>query len=90
MFELTKGEPMANIKTAISIPKNLFEATNQLAEELNVSRSHLFVMAIQDFIERRKNRELLAQINEVYGRSLDNEESEMLRRASLNLRKVDW
>ena len=81
---------MANIKTAISIPKNLFEATNQLAEELNVSRSHLFAMAIQDFIERRKNRELLAQINEVYGRSLDDEESEMLRRASLNLRKVDW
>lgn len=81
---------MANIKTAISIPKNLFEATSQLAEELNVSRSHLFAMAIQDFIERRKNRALLAQINEVYGRSLDDEESEMLRRASLNLRKVDW
>ena len=81
---------MANIKTAISIPKNLFEATSQLAEELNVSRSRLFAMAIQDFIERRKNRALLAQINEVYGRSLDDEESEMLRRASLNLRKVDW
>ena len=46
-------------------------------------------MAIQDFIERRKTRELLAQINEVYGKSLDDEEIEMLRRASLNLRKVN-
>ena len=81
---------MANIKTAISIPKKLFDAANQLAEELNVSRSHVFVIALQDFFERRKNKELLAQINEIYDEELDDEERKIIRRAANNLRKVDW
>lgn len=81
---------MANVKTAISIPKKLFEAANQLAGELNISRSRLFALAVQEFIERRKNRELLGQINAVYGEGLDDEDREALRRASQNLGKVDW
>lgn len=82
--------PMATIKTAISIPKKLFEAANQLAAELNISRSRLFALAVQEFIERRKNRELLGQINAVYGEGLDDEDRQALRQASQNLGKVDW
>lgn len=53
----------ATIKTAISIQQDLFDTINRLAEELHVSRSRLFVMAMEDFIEKNKNRKLLAQIN---------------------------
>ena len=42
---------MANIKTAISIAKPLFEEVEALAEEMEVSRSHLFTLAARDFIQ---------------------------------------
>jgi metal-responsive CopG/Arc/MetJ family transcriptional regulator len=55
-----------NIKTAISIQKSLFEQVEALAHELNVSRSRLFVLALEDFIRRYYNHQLLEQINKAY------------------------
>ena len=57
---------MANVKTAISINKSLFEQVNKLADELEVSRSHLFVLAVEEFIQRYENERLLHQINQAY------------------------
>ena len=57
---------MANIKTAISMDKNLFEQVNQLADELDVSRSHLFVLAVEAFNQRYENERLLHRINQAY------------------------
>jgi hypothetical protein len=57
---------MATVKTAISIRKSLFEQVNNLAEELEVPRSHLFVLAVEEFIKRYQNRKMLETLNEVY------------------------
>ncbi len=57
---------MANVKTAISINKALFEQVNKLADELDVSRSHLFVLAVEEFIQRYENEQLLQQLNQAY------------------------
>jgi metal-responsive CopG/Arc/MetJ family transcriptional regulator len=37
---------MATVKTAISLQESLFEQVNELAEELQMPRSHLFVLAV--------------------------------------------
>lgn len=65
---------MQAIKTAISIEKNLFEQAEIMASTMKVSRSKLFVLALHDFIEHYKNRELLAQINTAYSDEPDAEE----------------
>jgi metal-responsive CopG/Arc/MetJ family transcriptional regulator len=57
---------MATVKTAISIRKSLFEQVNDLAEELEVPRSQLFVLAVEEFIKRYQNRKMLETLNEVY------------------------
>ena len=57
---------MANVKTAISIDRTLFEQVNKLADELNVSRSHLFVLAVEEFLQRYENQRLLEQLNQAY------------------------
>ncbi|RME74102.1 MAG: ribbon-helix-helix protein, CopG family [Chloroflexi bacterium] len=57
---------MASIKTAISIQKALYEQVDQMARELNVSRSRIFVMAVEEFIQRYQNQQLLQQINQAY------------------------
>ncbi len=55
---------MANIKTAILIEKPIFEQINALAKDLNISRSRVFALAAQEFIQRHKNIELLKSLNE--------------------------
>ncbi len=57
---------MASIKTAISIEKPIFEQMNVLAKDLNISRSRLFALAAQEFIQRHKNIKLLQSLNEAY------------------------
>jgi metal-responsive CopG/Arc/MetJ family transcriptional regulator len=57
---------MEYVKTAISVQKTLFEKAEKLAHQMKVPRSRLFVMALEEFIQRKQNRELLAQINAAY------------------------
>lgn len=60
------GENMPNVKTAISIEKPIFEKMDILAKNLKISRSRLYSMAAQEFIERHKNLELLKALNQAY------------------------
>lgn len=76
----------ASVKTAISVQEELFEAINRLAEELHVSRSKLFVMAMEEFIEKNKNRKLLAQIN--MAQADPAEADELLMQAQLKKRQA--
>lgn len=69
---------MGSIKTAISLEKRLFEQIEALAKEMQVSRSRLFVLAAQEFLERHKNRKLLEAINDAYDDMPTAEEDELL------------
>ena len=71
---------MASIKTAISLQAYLLEQVDTLARKLDVSRSRLFVLAAQEFIQRHRNRELLEAINAAYDGFPDPEEQTVLRR----------
>ncbi len=57
---------MATIKTAISLPDVLFEQVEDLARDLNVSRSHVVSLALEEFVRRHHNRQLLDAINRAY------------------------
>jgi metal-responsive CopG/Arc/MetJ family transcriptional regulator len=84
---------MANIKTAISIDKPLFEEVDELAHELNTSRSHIFSLAAQEFIDRHKNQRLLQAIDEAYEDMPDKKEESlksMMRLRHLRMVKDQW
>jgi mRNA interferase MazF len=53
----------ATIKTAISIKKTLFDQAEILAQELNISRSHLFGIALENFIKNVQSQAPLDEIN---------------------------
>jgi metal-responsive CopG/Arc/MetJ family transcriptional regulator len=71
---------VASIKTAISIQKHLFEQVDALARELQVSRSRLFVLAMEEFIQRHENQTLLEDLNAAYDDLPDPEEQALYRR----------
>lgn len=83
-----------SVKTAISIQKELFEEVNRLAEELNVSRSKLFVLAVQDFIKKNENKRIILQINRAFSDNLDSEEknfqNKMRLKQAKNLERESW
>jgi metal-responsive CopG/Arc/MetJ family transcriptional regulator len=54
---------MSTIKTAISIQDSLFEQIETTAHELQISRSHLFTLAVEEYLRRRQNERLLQRIN---------------------------
>ncbi len=68
---------MSVVKTAISLQENLFQQVEQLADDLNLSRSSLIAIALQEFIERHENKRLLDQLNAAYAEDPQREELEL-------------
>ena len=79
---------MENIKTAISIQKSVFEQAEELARRMKVSRSRLFVLALEDYLRRNQNRELLAQINAAYADEPDAAEHTLRRKSRRTHRRI--
>ena len=79
---------MQNIKTAISIDKSLFTQANALARSMKISRSRLFVVALEDYMRQQENRKLLEEVNAVYADEPSDEEKELLRRMRKSYRRL--
>lgn len=54
------------MKTAISLPDDLFESADALAEDLGLSRSALYARAVEEFVARHRNQDVTARLNDVY------------------------
>ena len=84
---------MANIKTAISIDKPLFDQVEDLAHELNTSRSRIFSLAVTEYIQRLRNQKLLEAINAAYDDFPDAKEESLtsvMRSQHLKMVKNQW
>lgn len=73
-----RHEQKVNIKTGLSIDRNLAEEADALAREIGVTRSGLYAMAVCEFIRRRENESLLQKLNDVY-EDPDSEDEPVLR-----------
>ena len=54
------------MKTAISIPDSLFEAAEQLAQRLGMSRSRLYSEAVERFVVDHHRRHTTDRLNAIY------------------------
>ena len=52
------------MKTAISIPDEVFREVDKVAKERHSSRSEVIVTAVKEYLERRKSNELLGALNQ--------------------------
>jgi metal-responsive CopG/Arc/MetJ family transcriptional regulator len=83
-----KGMTMANIKTALSIPENTFKEVDALAREMKISRSRVYVLAVEEFIERRQNRKLIEKINAAHADGPDPNEARRLHQTLRTHRQI--
>lgn len=55
------------MKTAISLPDDLFSAADSLARRLGMSRSRLFASALAEYIAKHRTARVTERLNAVYG-----------------------
>lgn len=79
---------MKTVKTAISIQQSLFDQADRLSRKLNVSRSRLFGLAVEEFIQRHKSQTLLDDINRAYEDEPDVNEKARLTKMREQQRKL--
>ncbi len=63
------------MKTAISIPDEIFKQVEKFSREHQYSRSEVFAMAVKEFLEKLKSKEILDALNEVYSEPNSSEET---------------
>ena len=70
---------MASVKSAISIEERLFKQVDDLAHELNISRSRLISMAMREYIQRYRNKAMIQALNEAYDDTMEPETTTIVR-----------
>jgi metal-responsive CopG/Arc/MetJ family transcriptional regulator len=75
------------MKTAISIPDELFRLVDDVAKKQNRSRSDVFAVATKEYLERLQSKAVLDSLNEVYSVAEAPEDVETRRKATSHLKK---
>ena len=70
-----------SMKTAISIPDDLFKEVDRLADEKKTSRSKIFCSAVTLYLEKIKSQRLFEELNSAYGPE-DTSEEKSVRKKS--------
>ena len=78
------------MKTAISLPDAVFEAAEQVAHRLGISRSELYARAVAAFVAEHNDEDITAQLNQVYVAEDSTLDSVVMQLQMLSLPQEDW
>lgn len=78
------------MKTAISIPDPIFEAADNLAQRLGLSRSELYSTAVAAFVERYRDDHITEQLNTIYSEQNSGLDEIVVRLQVLSLAQEAW
>ena len=78
------------MKTAISLPDDLFASAEALAERLGLSRSRLFATAVAEFVAKHQTRKVTERLDAVYAAEPSTLDPEFRRAQRRRLPKDSW
>ena len=78
------------VKTAISLPDDLFERAERLAAQLGLSRSRLYAEALREYLARHTDESITKQLDRVYGESDSSMDPVLKKLQSRALEEEDW
>ena len=78
------------MKTAISIADEVFEAAEEMAERLGMSRSQLYAAAVREYLEAHRNRGVTARLDQVYQSTDSRLELRVAEAQTASLDDEDW
>ncbi len=78
------------MKTAISVPNDVFQLSEKLAKKLKVSRSAVFAMGVKKLAEEHDEDEIIRQINRVCEKVDTSVDPVLFQMTMLSLPKDEW
>lgn len=75
------------MKTAISIPDDLFISAEKTAKKLGIPRSQLFARAIEEFLQNHSNENVTQKLNDIYSKNLSKNDKSISNNSVSILRK---
>ncbi|NMC81999.1 MAG: ribbon-helix-helix protein, CopG family [Armatimonadetes bacterium] len=76
---------MANKRFTISLPEDLFERMESEVARRRIPRSQLYAEVAEEYLARRKQRDMLARINAAYTDGPDPDDTAFLERVGFLL-----
>ncbi|WP_425153442.1 ChpI protein [Candidatus Palauibacter sp.] len=77
------------MKTAISVPDELFVSADSLAKRMRISRSELYATAVAEYVAKHRSEDVTARLNAVYA-DLSGEVDPALRRSQARSVAEEW
>lgn len=78
------------MKTAISIPDDVYRQAELVARQRGVSRSALYTNAISEFIQRHRNDGVTEQLNRVYSKVPSKLDPVLQRMQDVSISREQW
>lgn len=78
------------MKTAISLPDDLFRAGDALAKRMKVSRSELYARALAEYVTKHRADQLTQRLNTVYAREESTLDPGLARLQTKSLPRDAW
>lgn len=78
------------MKTAISIPEEIFVSADHLAKRLNMSRSELYTRAIQQYISECRHSGVKEKLDQVYASENASIDPAVLNAQAISIPMEEW
>ncbi len=78
------------MKTAISVPDDVFELSEKLAKKLKVSRSKIFALGVKKLAEEHDEQALIDNINAVCEKVDTSVDPVLFKMAMMSVPKEEW
>jgi len=66
---------MPNVKTAISVPKDLFDEIERYSKRHHLSRSEVFAQGAARLLQDKRSRRITEKFSEIYGSKTDDQDA---------------
>jgi hypothetical protein len=80
----------SGMKTAISIPEELFESAEEFARWQGISRSELYTTALRRYLEEQRAEMITGRLDEIYSQESDGLDRNIARLQVRSLPEDDW
>ena len=78
------------MKTAISIPDDLFQSADTLAEKMGVTRSRLYSTAVAEYVAKHRDDEVTQQLNAVHADEPSDLDDSLRRAQARSVGRGKW
>ena len=78
------------MKTAISIPDELFRKAERTAKRLGLSRSSFFSHAIEEYLKNHTQLQITKQLDDIYSQETISIDKGILKAQSQSIEREEW